>query len=627
MSFYAYNIVSESTLAKAENFHQAFSNLLPSLSIENIESIETDEIMREAFPEYIRGLFRFPEAKYLYLFQASHEENQIKYIFAIGADEQEDRKVFEERSRGTKVDIGERSYIDQALDGKLAGPEREANEFGEVWAYYFPLRDKEGTIVAIIGLDFDVTMIHQKTTHYVVRTVLIANIVLITVLGLLLLILRRKVFTPIKRLSVQMNNFDPEKKHEILKLRTYHEIEEINNAFDQMSEDIIGYINHLRAMTEEHSCAAAELNIARSIQIGMVPQQLSLSGEGYDICAYATLAKEVGGDFYDCFERNGKVCIVIADVSGKGIAAALFMAMTKNMIRGKLQAGASPAEALNDVNNEICAENPENMFVTVFAAILDPSTGELRYANAGHTRPLIIYGETKDYLNPEPGIVLGLFENAGISDEYVMLGSGSSILIYTDGVTEALNMHRELFGEQRLLEAATAGNAEQTAASVIDAVKMHSANREQSDDITLIAARFTPCEAFVDEPLAPEMKALGVMQNRLNAIAGNNMITRKIALACEEILVNIISYSGANEIRMTMGIRTNQLTVRFEDNGKEFDPFKEVPAEKEFSDYDRGGLGIRMVMQIAEQTSYSRISGRNIVSMTFSIRNPEQEIK
>ena len=113
MSFYAYNIVSESTLAKAEDFHQAFSNLLPSLSIENIESIETDEIMREAFPEYIRGLFRFSEAKYLYLFQASHEENQIKYIFAIGADEQEDRKVFEERSRGTKVDIGERSYIDQ----------------------------------------------------------------------------------------------------------------------------------------------------------------------------------------------------------------------------------------------------------------------------------------------------------------------------------------------------------------------------------------------------------------------------------------------------------------------------------------------------------------------------------
>lgn len=618
---YSFILVSDRCIEKATDIQLALSRTVPYI---NIDDIENEEIMRKTFPEYIRNLFLFSEAKYLYMFRASHEEDKITYVFAVAADDEENERVSVERSRGTVVDIGKRKYVDLALDGAVAGPEREKNEFGEVWAFYFPIYDKNGIVSAIVGVDFDVTTLRSSMTSYVVRIVLITNSVMILVLALLLFILRKKVFSPIKKLSVQMKNFDPEKKHESLKLSTYHEIEEIQHSFDQMSEDITGYIDNLRKMTEERSQAAAELNIARRIQIGMVPQRLSLTGEGYDIFAFAEPAKEVGGDFYDCFELDGRVCIVIADVSGKGIAAALFLAMAMNMIRGRLRAGTSPAEVLNAVNDEICAVNPENMFVTVFAALLDPSTGELRYANAGHTRPLMICGDQKEYLNPDPGFVLGLYEDAGILEEYTMLSSGSVLLLYTDGITEALNPQRTLFGEQRLLEAAEAGSAEQTAASVTEAVKAYSAECVQSDDITLVAVRFTPHEKYADTFLPPDMKALSIMQSRLTDIAGNNAVIRKIALACEEILVNIISYSGADKIRMTLGLREDRLTMRFEDNGRAFDPFKEIPEEKEFSECDCGGLGIRMVTQLADRTSYARISERNITGLTFLIRQPEQ---
>ncbi len=621
MGIFAFRLVTESCTEKAADFRDALSHTIPALDLNDLEK---DKIMRSGFPDYMRSLFGFSEAKYMYLFHASHEEDKITYILVVAADDEENRRVFEERSMGTTVDIGERLYIDRALDGELAGPEWESNEYGEVLAYYFPFSINAGSENVIVGIDFDVTKIREKTTRYVTRIVLIVNIVLITVLGLLLLILRKKIFMPIKKLAVEMNNFDPEQKHEALKFNTYQEIEEISHSFDQMSEDIIGYINNLRTMTEERSHAAAELNIARRIQIGMVPQRFSLSGAGYEICALADPAREVGGDFYDCFELNGKVCIVIADVSGKGIAAALFMAMTKNMLREKLRAGASPASALNEVNDEICCMNPENMFVTVFAATLNPSTGELRYANAGHTRPLIICGKKKSYLTPEPGIVLGLFEDAEITEECTMLGAGCSLLIYTDGVTEALNPQHELFGEQRLLDAAADGNAEQLAATVADAVRAYAADCEQSDDITLTAVRFTPSENYADEQLPPDMNAVSIMRSRLTGITGNNTETRSIVLACEEILVNILSYSGADILRMTVGLRQDRLTVRFEDNGREFDPFRTIPAEKDFDDYENGGLGIRMVMQIAEQTSFARINQRNITGLTFLIRQPEQ---
>ena len=618
--FYSSSIVTESCTQKARDFQKSFYDLSAKENVRylDIDNVGEDTLDFKFVMDYLRGMFAFSEAKYTYMFHASHEEENIKYIFVIAADEEVDKQLAGDRRKGVVVKPGNHSFIDRALDGELAGPERVNNQFGDVLMYYFPVYDDDGNVGAVAGIDFDVTVNRHKTKIYVIQLLSIVTIVLVTVLGLLLLVLRRKVFKPIKSISMQMNTFDPEKEHKRLKLDSYLEIEEINSSFDKMSEDIIGYIKNLRSMTEERSRAAAELSIARSIQIGMVPHKLDISGACYDIHAYASPAKEVGGDFYDCFEMDGNVFIVIADVSGKGIAAAMFMAMVKNMIKAKLRAGLSPADALNSANDEICAENPEGMFVTVFAAVFDPVTGEFLYANAGHTRPLVVCGEEKYYLDPDPGIVLGLFEDSGIMNGSVILKDGSTLTVYTDGITEALNGSSELFGEQRLLEAIQPGSALQTALSVINSVRNYSAGCEQSDDITIVTARFKACEGYSDTVLSPEMDSLDAMRSVVLTLTGSNSTGRSIALACEEILVNIINYSGTDNIRLTVGKTAGVLVVRMEDNGKAFDPLSEMPAEKDFDDYDKGGLGIRMVTQIAEKTVYSRIGDRNIICMRFS---------
>ena len=203
-------------------------------------------------------------------------------------------------------------------------------------------------------------------------------------------------------------------------------------------------------------------------------------------------AKTVGGDFYDCFlTDDNRVCVIMGDVSGKGIGAAISMAMLKTVIREKLTAGYSPAETLNRTNDQFLAQNPENQFATVFVAVLNTKTGELLYCNAGHNPPLMLR-EKCAFLNPEPGIALGLFENAGLKNETCTLAPGQGILLYTDGVTEAVSPQRQFFGEERLREAVGAFSAgenaaEETVLRLSGAVDAFCGENEAFDDMAVLA--------------------------------------------------------------------------------------------------------------------------------------------
>ena len=579
---------------------------------------EEDKEYYEAVRSYMREMCKLSGAKYTYMFTADRDSTMMKYVMCAAADDEEDETTKVERGFGVEADRGDGPEIEEAIDGKFAGPERFKNEYGDVLAYYFPMDSltSEGKKV-IAGIDFDITKVREDAIKYVITTVLIVTLVLSAVLALLLAVLSKKVFAPIKRISVQMNSFDPEKEHAKLNLNSYHEIEEINASFNKLSDDIIGYISNLRRMTAERAQSAAELGIARRIQIGMVPPEFSLSGTGYDLFAGAVPAKEVGGDFYDCFESGDNVFFVIGDVSGKGIAAALFMTMSRNLIREKLRSGLSPADALNYANDELCRENPEGMFVTVFAAVLDTRTGELIYANAGHTRPLLTSAEEKRFLIPDTGIALGLFEDSGIINEVTLLSPGSSITVYTDGITEAVSVDKQLFGEERLPEAAEDGTAAEISASITKAVRRFAEGCEQSDDMTIVTLRFTGSDELKTETLPAGMESVAVMRNTLLEMTGDSSMKRKLILACEELLVNIVEYSGTEEILMTAARRGSILTVRFEDGGTPFDPFSNIPKEKDFDEYDSGGMGIRMVTQLAESCSFNNLSGKNITTVSF----------
>jgi sigma-B regulation protein RsbU (phosphoserine phosphatase) len=219
------------------------------------------------------------------------------------------------------------------------------------------------------------------------------------------------------------------------------------------------------------------------------------SRDRYDLRALIEPAKEVGGDFYDFFPIDGdRLCFVIADVSGKGVPAALFMAVSMTLLKATARRGLPPEEILERVNDELSRDNQVNMFVTVFCGILDTGTGEVVYANAGHNHPLLMgtSGEAH-YLKTVNGLALGVMEEAPYRRETLRLDPGDSLFLYTDGVTEAMNPADELFGDDRLrreLDALAGADPDSVTAGIMGRVKEFAAGAPQSDDITIMVVQY-----------------------------------------------------------------------------------------------------------------------------------------
>lgn len=267
----------------------------------------------------------------------------------------------------------------------------------------------------------------------------------------------------------------------------------INKTLDEIG------IQH-NAMREHDQLVSIQqdLSVARDIQQGILPKQFPPfpGRKDFDIYASMIAAKEVGGDFYDFFMiDNDRLGFVIGDVSGKGIPAAIFMAVSRTLIRATGLNGAAPGECLHYVNNLLCNESVSCMFVTVFYGILNMKNGELEYANAGHNPPYILKnsGTTVEKLESTGDIILGCFEDQTFTSKKVKLDHGDSILLFTDGVTEAFNKHEEAFGEERLENLLSAMHS-LTASNVINAivtdVNNFSHGVPQSDDITLLSLKY-----------------------------------------------------------------------------------------------------------------------------------------
>jgi phosphoserine phosphatase RsbU/P len=245
-----------------------------------------------------------------------------------------------------------------------------------------------------------------------------------------------------------------------------------------------------------------ELEAARRLQMAMVPQSFPKPSAAFplDLCASMEPAREVGGDLYDFFvTEDGKLCFLVGDVSGKGMPAALFMARTKSLIRittelmrARHGASAGPAEIIARVNRELCQDNSDMMFVTLFFAMIEPATGELEFCNAGHNAPYRLNGKTVETIEGGKGIILGVRPDAVYSTGRLALAPGDGVYLFTDGVTEANNAAEELFGETRLeavLRAADGAPCAEIVKSVAYAVRGFVGDALPSDDITMLAIR------------------------------------------------------------------------------------------------------------------------------------------
>jgi sigma-B regulation protein RsbU (phosphoserine phosphatase) len=282
-------------------------------------------------------------------------------------------------------------------------------------------------------------------------------------------------------------------------IQSSDEVGALTSSFHQMRDSLKVYVRDLEATTRAKERLESELQLARRIQIDMLPAASAggKAGDGFELQAILEPARQIGGDLYEHFHRDGKLTFVVGDVSGKGVGAALFMARAKTLFRAIAAREPDPGEILRAVNRDLCEENEQGMFVTLFAGILDLATGELRYASAGHDPPVLLDGggAAPRFLTVDGGPVLGLLEASEYRAQRMTLAPGEALVLYTDGVSEALDPNGEFFTTDRLLELlakTSPGPAAGIARAVYEAVKAFAGSAPQSDDITVMAVRYTP---------------------------------------------------------------------------------------------------------------------------------------
>ncbi len=444
----------------------------------------------------MRYICRDFSMEYVAVYSLDTKEKMRRFVISAAADEKLDDIMLNEFSRNKisydRLTEGEETFLMGSDDIQR---DIIISEYGEGITLISPYRNSDGDLVAIIDMCYSVKKEDQRIIAIFLANIIPFTVSLIVGMLVLLFMVKRRIIIPVRNISYSIRKFasDSSKKPERVNTPCEDEIRDIATSYEKMTEDISAYINNIEVLTRDKLENDVQMNVARSIQNGMVPERSSLTGDDFRIGALTCPAKAVGGDFYDCFLRSeNNVCIVMGDVSGKGISAAIFMAMAKTMIREKLRAGVSPATALIQANEELCAQNPEGLFATVFVAEMNTKTGDLCYANAGHNPPIILK-DSSHYLNPESGIPLGLFEDADIVNEHITLQPFEGIILYTDGVTEAVNSQREFFGTERFLETVNGMKLDPNEPEQIlirgisDAVKQFSESCEPFDDMAVLA--------------------------------------------------------------------------------------------------------------------------------------------
>lgn len=375
------------------------------------------------------------------------------------------------------------------------------NSYGYNYTAVSPILDENGNAIAEIQYILDMQAVRDHLNSFLYQMLGISFSIICVALLLYMVLVKWMVLNPVKELSrfttdiVKSGNFEKQK----IEIGTKDEIEELGQSFNFMIERLEDYIQNLTAVTAEKERIGAELNVATHIQYSMLPCIFPAFPDRDELDIYATMtpAKEVGGDFYDFFmvdERH--IAIVMADVSGKGVPAALFMVIGKTLIKDHTQPGRDLGEVFTEVNNILCESNDNGMFITAFEGVLDLVTGEFRYVNAGHEKPFIYRknGEYEAY-ETNAGFVLAGLEDIEYQEQKVNLSIGDKIFQYTDGVTEAVNKDKKLYGMDRLQHALNEKclecSPEETLRLVKEDIDAFVGDNDQFDDITMLCLEYT----------------------------------------------------------------------------------------------------------------------------------------
>ena len=481
-----------------------------SLTDEQMNMIGTDEY-RALFADFqqdydyhmlvkiLAQYITFDEVSDVYI--AMYDEQTCRMVYIVDPDTEE--TLYPGEWEDVNYD-GMEKFLSYSGDGILYDIDHTA-KYGWMCTVGTPLLDDDGRIVAFVLVDLTIDELWQGMRTYVIQITLMLILIVLVLMLVTVRNIERHLVQPINQIADAAQAYVYDRKagkrggqhFSKLDIHTGDEIENLSLTMSEMEGEMADFVQNLASVTAEKERISTELSVATRIQAAMLPHIFPAFPDRSEFDVYATMdpAKEVGGDFYDYFLiDDDHLCLVMADVSGKGVPAALFMMAVKIIIANYAKMGHSPADVLNITNKAICENNQEEMFVSVWLGVLEISTGKLTAANAGHEYPAIRYGSGEFEMKKERhSLVVGAMDDTTYREYEVTMTPGSKLFLYTDGVPEASDEEHKLFGEERMLAALNKdANAtpDQILRNVSDDIKEFVKGAEQFDDLTMLCLEF-----------------------------------------------------------------------------------------------------------------------------------------
>ena len=375
---------------------------------------------------------------------------------------------------------------------------------------------------------------------------------------------------------------------------------------------------------EKNQRMEGELEVAQTIQMAMLPKVFPPFMDRLDVNLYGIVepAKEVGGDLYDFYVRHNKLFFCIGDVSGKGVPAALVMAMTRSLFRSVTSHEEEPEVIVRKMNRAIADQNAQNMFLTLFLAVLDCETGKLSYCNAGHNAPAIKSNGEWQLLDVRPNLPLGIEPEFIFQAQERQLQHGDILFLYTDGLTEAENLHHAQYGEERMLDTLQQSrmnglSPRHMVNAMKESVEEFRQGAEQSDDLTMLVVRYQQSALMMRN----DIEQIPTLAEWLEGVGIPEEMNMPINLALEEIVSNVMLYAYPHSSGRVVVEHTPPMIFTITDSGIPFDPTQQKEADITLSAEERqiGGLGIHLVRQIMDEVQYERVDDKNVLTLVKHI--------
>ncbi|MBR4811269.1 MAG: SpoIIE family protein phosphatase [Bacteroidaceae bacterium] len=522
------------------------------------------------------------------------------------------------------------------------GHAMQAGEHGErqlmidgndCYVLYAPLADT-GWSVGIVCPAKDIFSGYYRLINTVLGVVFVGLLLMLMIFSGII----SKQLEPLEELAYQAETIASGRfDEELTETGRKDEIGQLSNSFHNMQVSLVKQMEELKQANEQKGRIEGELKIASDIQMSMLPKIFPPFPDRDDIDVFGRLtpAKEVGGDLFDFYIRDEKLFFCIGDVSGKGVPAALVMAVTRAQFRTISAHQAAPDKIVSNINDAMAADNESNMFVTLFIGVLDLLTGRLHYCNAGHDAPLLIGNTGAGMLPVDSNLPAGVMPGWKFTNQETLVDPGTTIFLYTDGLTEAENIEHKQFEMSRIKDLALKLQQEQTFTPnvIIDrmteSVHEFVGEADQSDDLTMLAIRYTKHhEDLVYQrslTLINDLKRVPRLNTFIDEACEANgfdmATTMQINLAIEEAVVNVMNYAypAGTKGDITIEAKANKTEMFFiiSDTGTPFDPTAKAEVDITLSAEDRsiGGLGIHLIRQIMDNINYERVDGHNILTL------------